>query len=94
MIISALNTGTSLNRWQNCTTMMIEKVPGCSRINKLRVIHLYEADYNIISKIIWARKLVWHAHDNNMLNMGQAGSRPGMNAIDAVIQKALKYDYS
>ena len=76
IILSALNTGTSIKRWQNCTTTMIEKIPGCSRVNKLRVIHLYEADYNIILKLIWARKLVWHAHDNEMLNMGQAGSRP------------------
>lgn len=95
LIISALNTGSSLARWQNCTTAMIEKQPGCSRINKLRVIHLYEADYNIILKIIWARKLVWHAHDNEMLNMGQAGSRPGMNAINVVvIQKDQKYSFS
>jgi hypothetical protein len=70
---------------------MIEKIPGCSKINKLRVIHLYEADYNLILQIIWARKLVWHVHDNNLLNEGQAGSRPGRNAIDVVIQKEMKY---
>ena len=94
LIISALNSGSSMAIWQNCTTTMIEKQPGCSRINKLRVIHLYEADYNIILKIIWARKLVWHAHDNELLNMGQARSRPGMNAIDVVIQKDQTYTYS
>jgi hypothetical protein len=70
---------------------MIEKIPGCPKINKLRVIYLYEADYNIILKIIWARKLVWHVHDNNRLNEGQAGSRPGFNAIDVGIQKEMKY---
>jgi hypothetical protein len=53
---------------------MIEKIPGCPKINKLRVIHLYEADYNIILKIIWARKLVWHVHDNDRIHEGQAGS--------------------
>jgi hypothetical protein len=50
--------GISMQRWQNSTTAMIEKIPGCPKINKLRVIHLYEADYNIILKIIWAQKLV------------------------------------
>jgi Reverse transcriptase (RNA-dependent DNA polymerase) len=73
---------------------MIEKQPGCPRINKLRVIHLYEEDYNLLLKIIWARRLVWHAHNLNDLNEGQAGSRLGRNAIDAIIQKEMKYFYA
>jgi hypothetical protein len=51
---AALNWGTSLQLWQNSITTMIEKQPGCPRLNKLRVIHLYEADYNLLLKIIWA----------------------------------------
>jgi ribonuclease HI len=90
----ASTSGISLRRWQNSTTAMIEKIPGCPKINKLRVIHLYEADYNLILKIIWARKLVWNVHDNNCINAGQAGSRPGCNAIDVIIQKEMKYLYS
>jgi hypothetical protein len=73
---------------------MIEKIPGCPKINKLRVIHLYEADYNILLKIMWARKLVWNAHNTNCINEGQAGSRPGCNAIDVIIQREMKYLYS
>jgi hypothetical protein len=73
---------------------MIEKQLGCPRINKLRVIHLYEADYNLLLKIIWARRLVWHAHDLDKLNKDQAGSRPGPNSIDVVIQKEMKYLYA
>lgn len=91
---AALNWGVSLRRWQNSITTMIEKQPGCPRINKLRVIHLYEADYNLLLKIIWARRLVWHVHDLNKLNEGQAGSRPGRNSIDVVIQKEMKYLYA
>ena len=94
IVIAALNLGISIERWQNCTTTMIEKQPGNPKINKLRVIHLYEADYNAILKIIWARKVVWHAHDNDILNNGQAGSRPGRNAIDVVVQKDQKYLFS
>jgi hypothetical protein len=90
----AITLGISLKRWQHSTTTMIEKIPGCPKINKLRVIHLYEADYNIILKILWARKLVWHAHDNDKLHEGQAGSRPGRNAIDVIIQKEMKYLFS
>jgi hypothetical protein len=72
---------------------MIEKIPGCPKINKLRVIHLYEADYNLFLKIVWALKLVWNIHDNNRLNEGQADSRH-FNASDVVIQKEMKYLYS
>jgi hypothetical protein len=83
---TALAWGISLDRWQNSITTMIKKQPGCPRINKLRVIHLYEAD--------WARRLVWHVHDLDKLNEGQAGSRPGRNSIDVVIQKEMKYLYA
>lgn len=37
---AAVNIGISLNRWQTSITSMIEKIPGCPKINKLRVIHL------------------------------------------------------
>jgi hypothetical protein len=52
--MAAIRAGVSLNRWQNSTTAMFEKTPGVTRINKLRVIHLYEADYNSLLKLLWA----------------------------------------
>jgi hypothetical protein len=61
---------------------MLEKTSGSPRISKLWVIHLYEADYNLHLKIIWARRLVWQAHDHKKLNVGQAVSRPDKTAID------------
>jgi hypothetical protein len=73
---------------------MIEKIPGVSRLDKLRVIHLFEADYNLILKIMWSRMAIWKIHNNNLLNDGQAGSRPGCRAIDVAIQKEMKYNYA
>jgi hypothetical protein len=49
--------GKRIPRWCKVTTCMIEKVKGSPKIDKLRVIHIYEADYNLILKIIWARKV-------------------------------------
>jgi hypothetical protein len=92
--MTAANIGGSLNRWRKISTCMIEKVPGSPRIDKLRVIHLFEADFNMLIKIMWARKGVWHMHDKNAINHGQAGSRPGKRAIDVVIQKEMKYLYA
>jgi hypothetical protein len=53
--MTAVECGGSLARWKRISTCMIQKIPGVNRINKLRVIHLYEADYNLILKIMWAR---------------------------------------
>jgi hypothetical protein len=83
--------GRSLDRWCKIATCMIEKQAGVSRLDKLRVIHLYEADYNLLLKIIWARKIVWNASKGKKLNDGQAGSRPGKRAINVVLQKEMKY---
>jgi hypothetical protein len=72
--LATANLGKSLERWCLIATCMIEKTPGVARIDKLRVIHLYEADYNLLLKIIWARKLVWNAEKYQCLHDGQAGS--------------------
>jgi hypothetical protein len=94
IILFIIKLGTTLPRWCQVSTFMIEKIKGTPRIDKLRVIHLYEADYNLILKIIWARKGVWNAEDNNKLYEGQSGSRPNQRAIDAVLRKEMRYSYA
>jgi hypothetical protein len=86
--------GCTLERWCNISTCMIEKTPGVSRIDKLRVIHIFEADYNLLLKIMWARRCVWHMVKHKTINHGQYGSRPGHRAIDLVIQKEMLYTYA
>jgi hypothetical protein len=83
-----------VSRWTEITVCMIEKVPGCSRTNRLRVFHLYEADCNLILKIMWARETVGAVHNNKLLNNGQAGSRPGGRSIDVALRKEMKYNFS
>ena len=91
---SAFQSGVSLSRWQKINTCMIEKIPGTPRINKLRVIHLYEADYNAFNKMIWQRGIVWEAHKQNTLNPAHSGSRPNHSSMDVVLSKGFKYLYS
>lgn len=43
-----------LMRWQNVVNSIIEKEPGNPKMHRLRVIHLYEADNNLILGIFWA----------------------------------------
>jgi hypothetical protein len=54
---------------------------------------LYEADYNLYLKLMWAKRLVRHAEDHNKLGEEQGGSRPGRTAIDIANRKALTYLY-
>jgi hypothetical protein len=56
ILMTLIYLGEPLERWKHVTTCLIEKVPIVSRIDKLRVIHIYEADYNLLLKIMWARK--------------------------------------
>jgi hypothetical protein len=94
VISIATKLGRTLSRWCNVTTCMIEKIKGSTKVDKLRVIHLYEADYNIIQKNIWARKTIWKAHNSDRLHEGRAGSRPNQRAIDVVIKKEMKYEHT
>jgi hypothetical protein len=44
----SLRHGYCFNRWTQVVNAMIEKEPGDPRIHRLRVIHLYEADYSLL----------------------------------------------
>ena len=55
---------------------MIEKIPGYTKINKLRLINIYEADYKLILKHFWPHKAIHHAEQFNILGETQWGTRP------------------
>jgi hypothetical protein len=69
--------GLSLHRWQETVTAMLEKDQGSPKLHRLRVIHLLEADLNLLIKIIIARRFVWHGEKHNAFGEAQAGGRPG-----------------
>ena len=48
MIKSSLSLGALLNRWTTSDVIMIPKEPNNIQINRLRLINLYEADYNLV----------------------------------------------
>lgn len=83
MINLALKHGRSYQRWKKVVNIMLEKEPGNPKIHRLRVIHLYEADYNLILAL-QSRKVVHHAEDNFLLNNSLYGARPGRTAHDPV----------
>lgn len=91
---AAVKSGNTLERWCNSSSLMLEKIPGSPKIHKLRVIHIYEADYNLMLKILWARQLVWAGHLKQAFHEGQAGSRPDHRCSDVIIRKEMNYLYA
>jgi hypothetical protein len=94
MLCATIKSGHPMNRWLTSHTSMIQKTSGCSRLDRLRVIHIYEADYNLFLKIYWGRKLVHNSEAHELLNEGQYGSRPGKRCGDQVLKKILVYEYA
>jgi hypothetical protein len=87
----ALQFGHSYESWKMIVNSMIEKDPGTPKIHRLRVIHLYEADYNLILAIKW-RQLLHFACDNGFVNQSLFGSQPGKEALDACLLRELEYE--
>jgi hypothetical protein len=72
---------------------MIFKDPGNYKIHRLRVIHIYEADFNLLLAVKW-RQLLQSADNKALLNPGQYGGRPGCEAQSLTLLEELKYDLS
>ena len=79
----AIRRGYVLQRWKTIVNTMIFKDPGNIQIHRLWVIHIYEADFNL---------LLHHADSSRLINDGQYGGRPGCEAQSLALFEELKYD--
>ena len=85
--------GFSLQRWERVIQVVLEKVRGTPRIDKIRIIQLVEIDFNQALKKIFGHRLVCHAESKGNIPPSQWGSRPNKSAIeDCVLLKRLSYD--
>jgi hypothetical protein len=57
---SAAPYGLYLNRWIQVVNIMIYKKPGCIELDKLRVIHVFEEDFNLMIGILFGRRAMYH----------------------------------
>jgi hypothetical protein len=81
----------SLQRWQKVVNSLLEKDPDTSNIHHLRVIHLYEWDYNLLLGVKW-RQLLHHVVDKGTLNPVCYGTTPGKSPHDPVFIKEMEYE--
>ncbi len=80
------------NRWKTIWTLLLEKGIGDPKIDRLRTIHLYEADYNLLLKWFSSRGFILHSEQARCITDNQGGSRTGRSAIDLAITKVLSYE--
>ena len=59
------------------------------RINRLRALHIIEAELNLIRRELIARRLIHNAEMFNMIPMNNCGGRSGKTALDVVMLKYL-----
>jgi hypothetical protein len=90
----AIQSSYSMHRWHTVISAMIEKIPGTPRIDKLRIIHLYEADYNLFCRIMWARRMMTNAENRKFIAKSQFGGRKGHKPMDMVLKQQLNVEYS
>ena len=89
----ALLRGYSYLRWQTVVNAMLWKDPGNIKIHRTRVIHLYEADYNLALSLKW-REALFESERSRTLVEGQYGSRPRKNSQDPVLLEVLQTEVS
>ena len=84
--------GFAPDQWLRSVTPLIEKDDGLPYLTRLRVIHLFEADYNLFLKLVYGRRLVKNAERSHSLNDQQHGSRPRRMTTDALLLARLEKD--
>jgi hypothetical protein len=89
----ALERGYSYLRWQQVTNAMLYREPGNYKIQRTRVIHLYEADYNLAMGLKW-KEAMYTSEAGHDLNTGQYGSRTSRGAHDPVFIEEFQLEIS
>ena len=89
----ALQRGYSYVRWQQVSNAMLFKEENNIKIHRTRVIHIYEADYNLAIGMQW-RSALYQSEDLRHLNTGQYGSRPNRNAHDPIFIEEFQFEIS
>ena len=93
LLNGAIKNRYSLERWQKIVNVMILKEPGNIKIHRLRVIHLYEQDYNLLLAVKW-RKLIQHGAKHQLLHNSQFGAVPGRDAVLPTLIEEFQYEIS
>ena len=90
---AALQKGFYLHRWKSVVEIMIYKKPGNIELESLRIINLFEADFNLLIGIVFGRRAMSYQSKNKIIHKDQYG-RPGGECPDVAFTKILHYHMS
>jgi hypothetical protein len=82
----------SYARWHTVHNFILEKLPGQPLVEKLRVIHIYEADWNFLNRYFAAYKITKMAAKEGSVTEEQAGGRPGRSSSEVAVNTVLTYE--
>jgi hypothetical protein len=89
MISIPLDEGFCPERWRQEIGIMLEKIPGVSRINKLRIIQLLEADLNQVMRSAFARNISKRAQETPGIFSEHQYGRSHQTYLIPVLNKLL-----
>jgi hypothetical protein len=84
-----LETGFCPERWRHAVDIMLEKVPGIARSNKLRIIQLLEADVNQVLRAAFARNISKSAQNHKGVISNHQYGRSYRTCISPILNKIL-----
>ena len=91
-IQSVCQSGTYLERWSTGLTVMLEKIAGNFRVDKLRAILLMEADFNFANKLLFGSRMMHQAEEHGVLPAENFGSRHDHCSIEISLSRLLFFD--
>ena len=88
----AFRMGLPLKRWKVGLSVMLEKIPGITLVDKLRAILLMEADFNFGNKLLLGKRMVQAAEKLNFIPQDNFGSRNNKSAPEVCVCRLLFFD--
>jgi hypothetical protein len=89
MITVPFDAGFCPNRWKQTVDVMLEKVPGIPRSDKLRIIQLLEADLNPLLRIAFTRNITRLTKDHEGIISEHQYGRAHKTCMTPVLNKLL-----
>jgi hypothetical protein len=89
MMTVPFDTGFCTERWKQAVDVMLEKVPGIPRSDKLRIIQLLEADLNQVLRMAFTRNITRLTKDHEGIISEHQYGRAQKTCMTPVLNKLL-----
>ena len=89
---AAFELGFTYTRWEQSWHCMIKKLKD-PLLPKLRIVQLFEGDFNAGLKYLIGKKMMKHMNKNNIHDPETFGSRSGKTAPEAMVNLQLLFDH-